>query len=311
MLTKEKLEFAFMLYPYPDPAVWPALTSVARTADELGYFAIFFPEHLFPPPGVRDVLANDDWPDSLTLAAYMAAVTERIRFVTGVSVVPNHPPIQYAKQLATLDVISGGRVILGAGTGWYEEEFSRLGLPFAARGPMTDEYLRAMVELWTAERPSFSGRYISFDTVEFEPKPVQKPHIPIFIGGTGPAPTRRLIELGTGWYPMVGTSEERGRAFADIRSQAEAAGRDPDELWLTGNVYASINPAGQHASQHVSANRVSDRLAAGSTEELVDSVGQQRDLGADLLIVHNNWSTLDELARALSSFATEVMPHFR
>lgn len=300
-----------MLYPYPDPQEWPQLAQLARTADELGYFAVFLPEHVLPPLGAEDHLANTVWPDNLTLAAFLACCTERLRFIPGVSVVPYHPPIQYAKQLATLDQLSQGRVILGVGTGWYREEFDRLGLPFADRSAITDEYLAAMVELWTAEHPSFAGRYISFGDVSFEPKPFQRPYIPLLIGGSGSRPARRVVTLGAGWYPMTGTTSERTRDFEDMRKAAERAGRDPTELWLVGSCNMGTNPAQERASRHVADGR-SRQLPddAFSTTGLVSQVAEQVEAGASLILVRAGWESLDELMASLRRFADEVFPAF-
>lgn len=311
MLAKERLEFGFMLYPYPDPLLWPQLGDLAAAVDDLGYFAVFFPEHVLPPTGAETHLANRDWPDSLTLAAFMAARTRRLRFIPGVSVLPYHPPVQYAKQLVTLDHVSGGRVILGVGSGWYEEEFDRLGIPFAKRSAITDEYLAAMVELWTAERPTFAGRHIAFEDVSFEPKPLQRPHIPVFVGGSGKAPARRVVTHGAGWYPMTGTTGERKAAFAGMRDAARRAGRDPDELWLVGNCYMSIEPAQERASSHVGAGRPRQRAAAASVPELVAQIDEQVAMGANLIIVRTAWDTLDDLTATLRRFAGDVMPRFR
>ena len=311
MLTHERLEFGFMLYPYPEPSLWPGLADLAARVDELGYFAVFFPEHLLPPGGAEEDLANRHWPDSLTLAAFMAARTRRLRFIPGVSVLPHHPPVQYAKQLATLDHVSGGRVILGVGAGWYEEEFDRLGVPFAERSAITDEYLAAMLELWTAERPTFAGRHIAFDDVSFEPKPLQRPHIPLFIGGSGKAPARRVVRHGAGWYPMTGTTDEKKAAFAAMREAARDAGRDPDELWLVGNCYMSIDPSQERASSHVGAGRPRQRAAAASVADLAAQVDEQVGMGASLVMVRTAWDGPEDLVSKLRRFAEEVMPNYR
>lgn len=310
-LARERLEFGFMLYPYPPPSTWPGLGRLAAAADRSGYYAVFFPEHVLPPGDGAAHLGNDCWPDSLTLAAYMASCTERLRFVPGISVLPYHPPVQYAKQLATLDQLTGGRLILGVGAGWYEEEFRRLGVPFEERSAITDEYLRAMIELWTAERPGFAGRYVSFEDVVFEPKPRQRPHIPLLFGGSGRIPARRVVELGAGWYPMTGTTADRKRQFAELRAAADRAGRDGAALWLVGNCYMSINPAQQQASEHVAAGRAAERSGAQSTAELVAQVAEQVDMGAGLVIVHTAWESLDDLSDSLRRFSEDVMPEFR
>jgi probable F420-dependent oxidoreductase len=309
-LQKVRLEFGFgiganRLLEHPDD-----LAKVVRRADELGYFSVSFPEHILPPTEAGELLGNDHWPDGPTLAAFLAGVTTRIRFSMGVSVLPYHPPVQYAKQLATLDVVTKGRVILGVGTGWYEEEFEQLGIPFAERSAITDEYLRAILELWTSDSPTFSGRYVSFEDVSFYPKPVQKP-IPIFVGGTGIRPARRAAELGAGWTPMVGTLEERREAFEQVRQLATERGRDPDTIWMTGNLSLDPDPDSGKAARHVAGGRYVHVVAGGGREQIIAAVEEHRAAGVDLLNVGLRWGTVGDLVAGLERFADEVIPAFR
>lgn len=145
-------------------------------------------------------------------------------------VLPYHHPVRIAKALATLDVISKGRVLCGIGVGWMEDEFNRLGVPFTERGAITDEYLRAMQVLWTEETPRFIGRYVAFAEARSEQKPVQRPYSPLLIGGSGPRALRRAVELGDGWYPMTGNPAEVRAGIAPIRELALARGPDPAAL---------------------------------------------------------------------------------
>jgi probable F420-dependent oxidoreductase len=309
-MEKRQLEFAFSIYPYNRTQDPDDLARIVRRADELGYFSVGFPEHVFPPPEATELLANEHWPDVPTLIAYVAATTERIRFEIGVSVLPYHPPIQYAKQLATLDVVTKGRLILGVGTGWFEDEFERLGLPFADRGAMTDEYLRAMIELWTSDRPTFSGKYVSFRDVTFQPKPVQKPYMPMFVGGTGTRPAHRTAELGAGWHPMVGTFEERVAFFDRVKQLTAERGRDPEALWFVGSLDLSLDPATQQATRHVSADRYANFSVLGN-DQVIAGIEQERAAGVNLISIGMRWDTVDDLVAGLEHFAAEIIPKFR
>jgi probable F420-dependent oxidoreductase len=173
---------------------------VARTAERLGFDAITVPEHMVLP---HTLAANMGayWPDALTAMAFIAGATTTIRVRSGVMVLPYHPPIQLAKAVATLDVLSGGRVMLNIGVGMAAGEFDALGVPFTERGRVTDEYVRAMKVLWTNDDPSFSGDYVTYADVLFEPKPVQKPHPPLWFGGRSAHSLRRALRLGDGWSP--------------------------------------------------------------------------------------------------------------
>ena len=169
--------------------------------------------------------SRGDRHEQLIAAAFVAGKTSRLRLVTSVTVVPHRPAVLQAKMLATIDVLSKGRLTFGVGAGWMKEEFAALGVPpFPERGAVTDEYILACRELWTRDNPRFEGKYVKFSDILFEPKPVQKPHPPIWVGGeSGPA-LRRVARLADGWYP-IGTNPQhrleldetlcrRGRAAA-------------------------------------------------------------------------------------------------
>ena len=182
--------------------------------------------------------------EQLTEVAFMAAKTSRLRLVLSVMVVPHRPALLTAKILATIDVLSGGRLVVGIGAGWMREEFEALQAPnFDARGTVTDEYLDAIRALWTQASPKYTGQHVAFDNLTFEPKPVQKPHPPIWIGGeSGPA-LRRTARMGDGWYP-IGTNpafplDSIARfkaAVAKLRGMTEKAGRDPASVTLAYRV---------------------------------------------------------------------------
>ena len=150
-------------------------------------------------------------------------------------IVPHRNPVLAAKMLATLDMLSQGRIILGVGAGWMREEFEALGLPpFEERGDVTDEYIRVFKELWTSDDPSFDGKYCSFSNITFQPKPVQKPHIPIWVGGESPRALRRAAELGNGWSPIgsnpqfpLHRPEQLEAAIGRLAERCRRVGRDP------------------------------------------------------------------------------------
>jgi probable F420-dependent oxidoreductase len=199
-----------MRFPPADYAVpgqnWEAsmqpddFQTVARAAERLGYDAITVPEHMVLPPELAHHMGGF-WPDALTAMAFLAGATSRIRVRSGVMVLPYHPPIQLAKAVATLDVMSGGRVMLNLGVGMARGEFEALGVPFTERGRVADEYTEALKVLWTDPEPSYSGRYVRFSNVVFEPKPVQQPHPPLWFGGRSAHALRRALRLGDGWSP--------------------------------------------------------------------------------------------------------------
>ena len=176
--------------------------------------------------------------------AWIAAQTKRIRLVAAVLVVPHRPAVLAAKMLATLDVLSGGRLVVGIGAGWLKTEFDAVvTTPFAARGPVTDEYIDAFRVLWTEKAPRFAGRYTKFDGIVLEPKPVQQPHPPIWVGGeSGPA-LRRTARVGAAWYPigsnnkyLLDTLPRLRAGIARLRQAAAQAGRDAASVGVSYRV---------------------------------------------------------------------------
>src|SRR5262249_11714534 len=180
----------------------------------------------------------------LTLAAWLGSVTSRLRLVLAVLVVPHRPAVLAAKQLATIDVLSGGRLTVGIGAGWLKAEFDAVvTTPFDERGAVTDEYVAAFRTLWTENKPRIDGRYVHYDGLLLAPKPAQKPHPPIWVGGESGPSLRRAARFGDAWYP-IGTNNAhpldtlpRYRAGIErLRRRTEAAGRRRDAVALTYRV---------------------------------------------------------------------------
>jgi probable F420-dependent oxidoreductase len=280
--------------------------ATVELGEELGYDAVALPEHLLPPAWPDAPAHTKVWHDQVALASFLAARTTRLRLLTSVLVVPYHPPVQLAKALATLDLLSGGRIRLGVGEGWMRAEFRRLGIPFEERGAITDEYLRAMRELWTAERPSFSGRYVSFDDVSFLPRPG---HIPIYVGGSGAGPFRRIAELGDGWLPLPTTPEEIAAGRLQIRHLLELRGRDPDSLWIGASLRAGGDPETERMTAHVvGGGRDPSRGGRVPAGECLCAIEELRAAGANHVSVAFAWRTGDELREELRWFAADVIP---
>ena len=168
-------------------------------------------------------------PDPLIWMTAMAAVTTKLRFMTGVIILPLRDPFVLAKQVATLDSMSGGRVELGIGVGWLKEEFEAMGVPFARRGARSDEYIAVMRKLWAEDGASFKGEFVSFDEVSSNPKPVNRT-VPIVIGGHSEAAAKRAGRLGDGFFPSIGSQVDTVPLFDVVRRTAEGAGRDPKAI---------------------------------------------------------------------------------
>ena len=231
----------FFIKPMPfDPQV---LLHYAREADRLGFESIWIPEHVAIPHNYQThypysadgrLPTNDEempFPDPLITLAYAAAVTKQIKFGTNILILPQRHPLYIAKELATADVLTNGRVILGVGSGWLKEEFDALGIDFRTRGSRTDEVIQAMRVLWRDNPASFSGKHFKFGPVRSLPQPVQKGGVPIFIGGISPAAIRRTARYGDGYLPVP--VENVGDLFRQVREECARIGRDPKEIELS------------------------------------------------------------------------------
>jgi probable F420-dependent oxidoreductase len=304
-----------MLFPYSRFGGIEDMAAAVGVAEQVGFSTCVLPHHLLPPAWPRAAAAAKVWYDPLALSGFLAARTSTLVFRTGVLVVPYLQPVPLAKAIATLDIVSAGRFRLGVGAGWMRAEFRRLGLPFAERGAMTSEYVRAMRELWTSELPSFSGRYVSFEDVSFLPRPLSE-RIPIDFGGTGPLVFRRVAELGDGWCPMALTVDALAAGVSEIRSLLAAGGRDPDRLAVAYALAVDADPETAAMAHHASAEGgvgggAPDSPAQArslSAAQCIEAVAALRGAGVTDVTVELRWRSAAELDDRLRWFASEVIP---
>lgn len=215
----------------------------AQAAEAAGFESLWTVEHVvvpkdyaspypYSPTGKMPGPDDSPIPDPLMWLAFLASATSTINLATGVLILPQRNPVVLAKELATLDALSGGRVQLGVGAGWLEEEFDAIGVSFADRGRRTDEHIEALRALWTQDAATFEGEFVSFRDCILRPQPAQG-SIPIHVGGHTKVAARRAGTLGDGFFPGSGNHEELASLFSVVREAAAAAGRDPDAIELT------------------------------------------------------------------------------
>src|SRR5499425_1803010 len=256
------MDFGFAFPGRGSLAVPDILVKLARRADELRYSSIFVTDHVVIPttqstpyPYATTGKFAGDWTagylEPLTLMSYLAGETSRIKLGTSVLVIPYRNPVVTAKMLATMDVLSGGRIILGAGVGWMEEELQALAAPaYKERGRVTDEFIRLMREIWRREPVDFKGQYYSLKPVSALPKPLQKGGIPVWTGGHTDAALRRAGQVADGWHPIglrppgLLEPEEYRQKIAIVRDWARKAGRDPQAITMSFRVPLELRPRG-------------------------------------------------------------------
>ncbi len=294
---------------------------IARKGEGFGFDTLLTGDHILVPKNISSVYPyteGGEFPGSgsgesmeqITLLSYIAGQTSKIRLVTSVLIVPHRNPLIAAKSLATLDLLSEGRLVVGVGVGWMREEFQALGLPpFEERGAVTDEYIRAFKVLWTEDDPHFQGKYISFDDISFLPKPVQKPHPPIWVGGESRPALRRTAELADGWYPLgsnptfpMGTPEQLKAGLERLAGYAERFGRDPSTI---ETIYRT------HQFELLKQAAGTDRLPfVGDADQIAGDIRQYQDMGVTSMIWDflRQTDDLDSMLGLMEDFSTQVWP---
>jgi probable F420-dependent oxidoreductase len=301
------------------------LLRIAERAEALRLTSLFVTDHVvlpvsaarsvypYAPSGQLPGGLNQDYLEPLTLLSYLAHATRRVKLGTSVLVVPYRNPLLAAKMLATIDRLSGGRVILGAGVGWLREEFEALAAPpFAERGPVSDEFLRLMRECWTKAPVTFEGRHYSVQGAFVLPQPVQKGGIPVWIGGHTDGALRRAAQLGDGWHP-IGLRppanllpKEYAEKVERLHTLARAAGRDPASITLSFRAplevvsgRARVAPEGERP------------MFRGTARQVIGDIRQYRALGVQHFVFDVAATDLRSTLTILDRFVTDVRPKIK
>ena len=294
-----------MKFGYVTPQNWGVenpqdVVDLAVRAEELGYDSVWVNHHILNVGYIRDRLEDRPYYDALTFLTWVAALTERVHLGTTVLVLPYLNPLVLAKSVATLDVLSGGRVTLGVGVGMLREENEALGSDFTTRGAYADESIEIMRELWTSEDPQYSGRFFEFGgDFKFSPKPTQRPGPPILIGGMSRAAMRRSAKLGDGWHPNSGSIEDMAARTESLREMWRTEGRDPNEMQLVVRYELDVLD---------SASDNPDTPMVGTPDQLAQSISGYESLGVSEIVLGISTNDVDRIRRIQESFAEKVMP---
>ena len=306
--------------PVSGPMAAPEImANIARLGESLGFDYLTLTDHIALPdtstPGYPYSTTGEFYtPDpghrveQLTTAAWIAAKTSRIRIVLAVMVVPHRPAVLTAKMLATIDVLSNGRLTIGIGAGWLKTELDAVATtPFAERGAVTDEYLDAMRTIWTNEKPVFHGKYTNIDGLLTDPKPVQKPYPPIWVGGESGPSMRRAARIGDAWYPigsnnahLLDTLPRLTAGVARMRDLTRQANRDAAAM---GIVYR-VKRHGQPAPPGTDGCR---KLFTGTVANTIEDISELRELGVTAIDFDFEGRDADKSAADMKKFHQEVL----
>jgi len=262
-----------------------AARRVAQEAEACGFESLWTGEHVvLPDPQVPPSPVPPETPflDPAVSLTWVAAHTRTILLGTGIIILPQRNPLVLAKELASVDVVSGGRLIFGLGIGYLEAEFRALGAPFENKGPRAMDYLAAMLAVWTQDKPAHEGRFVSFRGIQSLPRPARRPHPPIVIGGHTPSAFRRAVAHGNGWYGFALDLDTTATCIEGLRR----AGAECDRPAALGALEISVTPRGKV-----------DR----------DTVRRFADLGVERLIVYRPRATADEMLADVRTLAAEVL----
>ena len=296
-----------------------AITTLAQRADALGFDSIWVTDRVLIPvksesaypfsvTGAFPLGPDEPWLEPLTAVTYLTTITRRINVGVSVLVIPYRNPVFTAKALATADYLSGGRVILGAGVGWWREEFDALGVRFDDRADRTVEYLRLMKDIWTKPRVSFEGRFARIaEAGGVRPQPARKPHVPIWIGGHSRAALARVVDVGDGWHPLGLRPPvklypaEMAAAVRRLRDMADAARRDPTTITITFKGPLRF---------HDGAGRDRTPLS-GSPTQIAEDLSAYVAAGVEHIVLDFSVASVSEMLEVLERTMTDVVPKVR
>jgi probable F420-dependent oxidoreductase len=284
---------------------------MATKAEELGFDSVWASDHVVVPNKYVGRFSEVFY-DPFILLTSIAANTKKIKIGTSVIILPYRNPLVVAKMVATMDMLSEGRVIFGVGVGWMREEFEVLGIPFKERGRRTDEYIKICKELWEKDAPRFEGEFFTFSNIRFYPKPYQKPHPPIWIGGSGEKALRRAVELGEGWQPTWLSPDDIAAKINHMKSMARSSGRESKNFTFSVRNRLRIfnKDEKRNTDMEVGGERPIFSLC-GTAEDITNYIRGYKRIGVSHIVLDILAGNDDEMFNMMERFAKEIMPEFK
>ncbi|HEX9667746.1 MAG TPA: LLM class F420-dependent oxidoreductase [Thermodesulfobacteriota bacterium] len=294
------MRFGIALPNFGKYAQKESILAIAKSAEDLGFDSLWVSDHIVIPESHKGF--GDVFYEPLTTLSFVAAKTRVIQLGTSVIILPYRNPIVLAKMISTLDVLSGGRVILGVGVGWLKEEFDALRVCYEERGSITDEYIYVLKNLWSNEEPGYRGKYYNFSNIKFFPKPIQKPHPPIWIGGNGLAALRRAITLGNGWHPVGLTPseiEEKTGALGELQTKIRSS-----NFVISLRKNLQIYKSGKKKPDVREPLRDTPEMIARSIEKYYES-------GVSHLVFQILGGEFKDIIHTMEFFSTDIRPYLK
>jgi len=295
------MKFGFIIphnYGLDDPQ---DVVDVALRAEVMGFDSVWVNHHVLHAGYILDRLGDKPYYDALTVLTYVAALTEKIRLGTTVLVLPYLNPLVLAKSLATLDVMSRGRLIVGAGVGSLQHESESLGSDFENRGAYADEAIEIMKNLWIENEPEYSGKNFNYSGVKFSPKPFQKPHPPIYIGGQSRPAMRRAAKYGNGWHPIGVGPKKLSERLSEFKLMVDRNNRKYEEMTISVRDELDVlnSPASNYSGSMV-----------GNQDQLIETIEEYIELGVSELVLSVSTDNTEKIKMVMENFSEGIMPRF-
>lgn len=281
---------------------------IAKSAELLGFDSIWASDHVVMPQRHLGSFSEVFY-DPFMLLSFIAAETSTIKLGTSVIILPYRNPVVVAKMVATLDVLSEGRVIFGVGPGWMKEEYDSLSVPYEKRGRRTNEYIQALKELWTSDDPEYDGEFCGFSNIKFYPKPLQKPHPPLFIAGASDYAINRAVSFGDGWQPTWVSPEDVEEGFSKLKNVANEAGRDLNGfICSVRNRLDIVSPDHDSKKDNSSEGNDPPFLLRGTVSEITELVKQYKSIGVSHMVLDPACDSLDDIFETLETVSKKIIP---
>jgi probable F420-dependent oxidoreductase len=298
------MEFGVCIPHYGKAIDVQGILANVRRAEELGFDSVWVTDHIIVPR-TMDLIYRDNMLEPVALLSHIAGLVPRVKLGTSVLILPYRNPVVLAKMLATIDQLSGGRLIVGVGGGWMTEEFAAVGTPFPERGKVSDECLRVMRELWAHETVSFSGTYTSFHDMQMSPMPAQR-HLPIWVGGVSARARRRVAEFGDGWHATALTPETFAEGTQHLQGLWQKKGRTGKPVL---SMRASLFIEGVSHDVLSYAPRPGRDLLRGDLDTVTTRLRAYQQAGVQHLIFELSTQSFESSVRTMETFVSKIKPN--